>query len=199
MRDELTELAADRLGVSGAKLAEWVAQPVRASSAPDPARAPVAEPAPSPAPAPASRALADPAAPVERAFLVQCLALPQEGRAALAHLDLDLDLVTPVHRRAALLLREHAGEALHAPADDEELGRLLAELQVRAAHATASRAALEAERLRLELARVQRDLEVAKRGGEGDMVALVRRREELSAAVERELEETLAQTRSPAD
>lgn len=197
LRDELLELASERLGVVPAKLAQWLAQP--GSGARDRARGGAAPPSaqahpPAAVPSPA-RSILSPAARVERSFLVQCLALPQEGRAVLGALDLDQEMLTPVNRRAAELLREHAGEELRAPAGDEELARVLAELQVRAARATPTRAALEAERLRLELATVERQIARAKGGGEGNVVELARRREELHHAMERELEETLAQTR----
>ncbi len=72
---------------------------------------------------------------------------------------------------------------------------MLAELQVRAARATATRAALEAERLRLELATLERQITTARAGGEGNVVELARRREELQSAMEHELAETLAQTK----
>ena len=136
-----------------------------------------------------------PSARVERSFLIQCLVLPQEGRAALATLDLELDILTPVYRRAALLLMDKLGGQIQAPAGDEELASTLAELQVRAARATASRAALEAERLRLELASLERRIQSARSGGGGNVVELARRREELQSLMERELEETLLQTK----
>jgi DNA primase len=190
LRDELLELAAERLRVVPAKLGEWLAQ---GAAAPAGAAAQPAESTAAPVP---PRSILSPSASVERSFLVQCLALPQEGRAALARLDLEQALVTPVHRRAAELLREHAGGGvLRAPEGDEELARVLAELQVRAAPATSTRAALDAERLRLELATVEREIARARAGGEGNVVELARRREALHSAMERELEETLAQTR----
>jgi DNA primase len=214
IRDELSELAADRLGVPAGKLGAWLSEPARAPAGPPARREPAGAgsvgqggedrgqgAAAVPDSPVRAAAVADPAAAVERAFLVQCLALPQEGLAALAGIDLESDLVVPVHRRAAALLREHAGEPLTPSGADEELGRLLAELRVRAAHASPTRAALDAERLRLELARVEREIAAARRGagaaGEGagtSLVDLVRRREELRAAVERELGETLAQS-----
>ena len=197
LRDELMALAADRLDVVPDKLAEWLTQPARGGApaapgrrAPEPERAvPTAPPASPP------RTIVSPAARVERSFLVQCLALPQEGRAVLGGLDVDQAFLTPANRRAAVLLRDHLGGALHAPEDDEELARVLAELQVRAARATPTRAALEAERLRIELATLERQIATARAGGEGNVVELARRREELQSAMERELEETLAQTK----
>jgi DNA primase len=195
MRDELIELSAGRLGVTGPKLLEWLAQPPR--RAPEPRRprpAPQPEAGPTPPPAP-TRTIVDPVARVERAFLIQCLALPQEGMAVLARLDLEQDITTPVYRRVAALMREHAGEPLRADPQDEELTKAIAELQVRSAQAQPSRAALEAERLRLEIARIDREIAVAKHGGGADVVALVTRRNALRDAVEREVEATLEQSR----
>lgn len=200
LRDELLELAAERLGVVPAKLGEWLARPGDSRAAAlgtgsAGAQATTAAGEPDAAVPPPARTILSPAARVERSFLVQCLALPQEGRAALGSLDLEQAIVTPVNRRAAELLRDHAGGDLRAPEGDEELGRVIAELQVRAARATPTRAALDAERLRLELATVERQITRAKGGGEGNVVELAKRREELHHTLERELEETLAQTR----
>jgi len=72
---------------------------------------------------------------------------------------------------------------------------VLAELQVRAAQANASLAALGAERLRLELARTEREIAAAKGSG-GDLVGLVERREALRAQIERQVEVTLDQSRT---
>jgi len=195
LRDELLAHAADRLDVVPTKLAEWLAQPPRGGAAQAMTRrAGPAEPAPQAAPAPA-RTIVSPSARVERSFLIQCLVLPQEGRAALATLDLELDILTPAYRRAAVLLMEKLGGQIQAPEGDDELASTLAELQVRAARAQSSRAALEAERLRLELASLERRIQSAKTGGGGNIVELAQRREELQSLMERELEETLLQTK----
>ena len=197
MRDELTELVAEQVGVGPAKLGEWLAQPRRAAPAPSQREAaPAAAPQAPPAPRPLTTQVMGPSARIERAFLIQCIALPAEGRTALTQIDIDEDLTVPAYRRAAVLLREATGdEAPQAPADDEELGRVLAELHVRARQATPSRAALEAERLRLQVERLERAINVSKHAGNSDLSQLVARREELRAEVERKVEETLAQSR----
>ncbi len=194
MRDELTELAAAALGVNAAKFTEWIGRP----------RAPQAqtqlgdERSEQPS-APPVTTIIDPGARIERAFLVQCLAQPQEGREALTGLDLEADLVTPVFRRvAALVLALPPGSELHAPPEDEELGRIIAELQVRAAQNASSFAALTAERLRLQLARVEREIQAAEREPQRDTAQLVRlvgERETLRDKVERQVEASLEQTR----
>jgi len=197
MRDELTELVAEQVGVGPAKLGEWLAQPRRAVPAQSQREAaPAAAPQAPPAPRPPTTQVMGPSARIERAFLIQCIALPAEGRTALTQIDIDEDLTVPAYRRAAVLLREATGdEAPQAPADDEELGRVLAELHVRARQATPSRAALEAERLRLQVERLERAINVSKHAGNSDLSQLVARREELRAEVERKVEETLAQSR----
>ncbi len=194
MRDELTELAAAALGVNAAKFTEWIGRP----------RAPQAqtqlgdERSEQPS-APPVTTIIDPGARIERAFLVQCLAQPQEGREALDELDLEADLVTPVFRRvAALVLALPLGSELHAPPEDEELGRIIAELQVRATQNASSFAALTAERLRLQLARVEREIQAAERAPQRDTAQLVRlvgERETLRDKVERQVEASLEQTR----
>ncbi len=192
MRDELTELAAAALAVNAAKFTEWIGRP----------RAPqtqISEQRSEQPSAPPVTTIIDPGARIERAFLVQCLAQPQEGREALTGLDLEADLVTPVFRRvAALVLALPPGSELHAPPEDEELGRIIAELQVRAVQNASSFAALTAERLRLQLARVEREIQAAEREPQRDTAQLVRlvgERETLRDKVERQVEASLEQTR----
>jgi DNA primase len=193
-RDELYELAAERLGVTAAKLSEWLRSP------PVPAeelRPPIPGAPEVPAPAPArGTPVVDPASRIERAFLVQCIALPDEGREVLTAMDIGATLTNPAFRRiAGLLAAGQAGEEPAVPAGDEELGPVLAELQVRAAQANESVAALGAERLRLELARTEREIAAAKGSG-GDLVGLVERREALRAQIERQVDATLDQSRT---
>ncbi|MBU6336342.1 MAG: DNA primase [Acidobacteria bacterium] len=191
-RDELLELAAEQLGVTATKLGEWVKRP--AAVVPSPGQEPA--PAPVPAPAPRGPAVLDPASRIERAFLVQCLALPSEGREALSGMDVEADLTNPSFRRiAALISGAPPGSEIAAPAGDEELGPVIAELQVRASQANASPAALGAERLRLALARTEREISAAKSSG-GDLVGLVERRETLRSQIERQVEATLDQSRA---
>ena len=197
MRDELTELAAAALGVSGAKLTEWLGR-ARPLPAPEPSAAPVIggegdDQSPRP-----TTTVIDPGARVERAFLVQCLADPAVGREALSAMDLEADFVSPVFLRAAqLILATPAGSEVHAPPEDEELSRTLAELQVRAVQNASSNAALKAEGLRLRAARTEREIVVAQQNDPKLLVALVEQRESLRDQIEREVEESLEQTREP--
>ncbi|MEA2302003.1 MAG: primase, partial [Solirubrobacteraceae bacterium] len=132
----------------------------------------------------------------ERAFLALCIALPREGRTALAGLDLDRVFTGELNRRAAAHLVEHLdepGRDLDDP-DDGELGAVVAELAVRAADAPAQPAQLEAERLQLELALLDREILVARASGRGGQSELAARRREVKAAVERALTLALEQT-----
>jgi DNA primase len=155
-------------------------------------------PAPDPAAAgrsaaPAPFASVDAAARAERAFLVQCLALPAEGARALRELDVDETFTSELTRRAARHLREHLdAPAEGVPAEDTELAALVAQLAVRAARNRGSAAALEGEALNLELLRLERAITAAR--GSGDVAPLSARRAELrrrrDSAIERAMEET---------
>ena len=197
MRDELTELAAAALGVSGAKLTEWLGR-ARPLPVPEPSAAPAASSDGDERPQRTAASIIDPGARVERAFLVQCLAEPAVGREALAAMDLEADFVSPVFLRAAqLILAAPAGSEIHAPPEDEELSRTIAELQVRAIQNASSNAALKAEGLRLRAARTEREIVVAQQNDPKQLVALVEQRESLRDQIEREVEESLEQTREP--
>ena len=197
MRDELTELAAAALGVSGAKLTEWLGR-ARPLPAPEPSAALAASSDGDERPQRTAASIIDPGARVERAFLVQCLAEPAVGREALAAMDLEADFVSPVFLRAAqLILAAPAGSEIHAPPEDEELSRTIAELQVRAIQNASSNAALKAEGLRLRAARTEREIVVAQQNDPKQLVALVEQRESLRDQIEREVEESLEQTREP--
>ena len=197
MRDELTELAAAALGVSGAKLTEWLGR-ARPLPAPEPSAPPVASGDGDDQPPLPATTVIDPGARVERAFLVQCLADPAVGKDALSAMDLEADFVSPVFLRAAqLILATPAGSEVHAPPEDEELSRTIAELQVRAIQNASSNAALKAEGLRLRAARTEREIVVAQQDDPKLLVALVEQRESLRDQIEREVEESLEQTREP--
>jgi hypothetical protein len=113
-------------------------------------------------------------------------------------MDLEAEFVSPVFLRAAqLILAAPAGGEIHAPPEDEELSHTLAELQVRAVQNASSNAALKAEGLRLKAARTEREIRVAQQGDPDLLVALVEQRESLRDQIEREVEESLEQTREP--
>jgi DNA primase len=134
----------------------------------------------------------------ERAFLALCMAAPEEGEGALASLDIDEYFSSELLRRAAKHLR--AGD-LRAPMasgsldDDPSLKALLAELVVESGrNSAANPAMLEAQRLQLELARVDRQIQRARGQQSGDVSDLARRKAtvklDFDRAYARVLEET---------
>jgi DNA primase len=139
----------------------------------------------------------------ERAFLALCIASPEEGAKALASLDVDEHFDSELLRRAARRLRE-GGSLLEPLAEetgeggrleeDPELQRLLAELVVEAGREEAHPAMLEVQRLQLELARVDRQIQRARGQESGDVSKIAQRRAELKrefdGAYGRALEET---------
>jgi DNA primase len=196
MREELVGLVADRTDLAPALVASWLAPGRRGAAGGGGAdsgharddkgggrRSPVV---------PLSL---DAAGRAERSFLAQCLAAPVVGREALAGLDLEAAFTTDLTRRAAAHLCDRlAGAAADLPAGDDELAALIAELVVRAGEMRPSEAALEGERLRLELLGLERQITAARAAGTGDVAPLAARRQELlsrrAAADARAIEET---------
>jgi DNA primase len=133
----------------------------------------------------------------ERAFLAICIALPREGREALASVDLDAHFTSQLTRRAAEHLRGH----LDAPAsgvDDEELATLLAELLVRASATPAHPAQLDVERLQLDLARIDREIAATRAAGSGGLTELSSQRRRVQVDLEAAVTEALEKTATPA-
>jgi DNA primase len=199
MREELIKLVAERTDLAPSLVSGWLAEASGRSAEPGPGGVPGARPGsararrPGAAGPPMAPAL-DPAARSERDFLVQCLALPTAGRDALAAIDVETAFTWSLARRAALHLREHLdapGERLAE--DDGELAALIAELAVRAAEQTASRAALEAETLKLELGHVERQIAAARTSRSGDVATLAARRTELKDAVDEAIDRVMGE------
>ena len=139
----------------------------------------------------------DAAGRAERAFLAQCLASPAAGREALADMDIDAEFSTDLMRRAAAHVHgQLAGRRPRAPADDDEFATLIAALTVLSGGMRNSEAAVEGERLSLEVQRVKREIEVAKSAAAGDVGRLVALRQELErrrdGAIARAMDETHA-------
>jgi hypothetical protein len=139
---------------------------------------------------------------VERAFLALCIASPQEGVLALEGLDVEEDFSSELLRRAARRLRDGS---LHEPmADsageagglerDPELKRLLVELVVEAGREQAHPAMLEVQRLQLELARVDRQIQQARGAQRGDVSELAVKRGEVKREFDRAQERVLEET-----
>jgi len=138
----------------------------------------------------------------ERAFLALCIAAPDDGALALAGLDVDEHFSSGLLRRAARHLC--AGE-LRAPMselagaderleDDPQLKGLLAELVVEAGREQPDGAMLEVQRLQLELARVDRQIQRARGQDGGDINALAQHKAEVKRDFDRAYGQVLAQT-----
>jgi DNA primase len=127
----------------------------------------------------------------ERAFLALCIASPDDGALALAGLDLDEHFSSGLLRRAAVLLRDgDLREPMRISAgggseDDPELGRLLAELVVEAGRERSDPGMLDVQRLQLELARVDRQLQQARGQDGGDISDLAKHKAEVKREFDR--------------
>jgi DNA primase len=123
----------------------------------------------------------------ERAFLALCIAAPDAGGRALASLDVEQHFSSDVVRRAARRLREgNLSEPLADTSgrfgrldEDPELKALLAELIVEAGREHARPAMLEAQRLQLELSRLDREIQRARGAQRLDVSDLARQRAEV--------------------
>jgi DNA primase len=137
----------------------------------------------------------------ERAFLSLCLAAPAEGATMLASVDVERDFSTDLLRRAARRLRAvdlrepmataPGAEELEA---DAELKALLAELVVEAGRGDANPSMLEAQRLQLELARVEREIAHARGRRDGEVSELARRKATVKRDFDRAYARVLEQT-----
>ena len=193
MREELIGLVADRTELAPALVASWLAQGARPATGGEGTGGNGASQRPPALPQPAL----DAAGRAERSFLAQCLASPAAGRAALADMDLDAEFSSDLTRRAAAhVLAQLSGGGAALPEDDDELARLIAALTVLSGGMRNSEAAVEGERLSLEVQRVKREIEVAKAAAAGDVGRLVALRQELErrrdGAIARAMEETHA-------
>jgi hypothetical protein len=138
----------------------------------------------------------------ERAFLALCIASPEEGERALASLDVDEHFASDLLRRAARRLREGDLRAPMADSADEsngleadpELKGLLAELVVEAGREESHPAMLEAQRLQLELARVDRQIQRARGQESGDVSELAQHRTEVKLEFDRAYGRVLEET-----
>jgi DNA primase len=138
----------------------------------------------------------------ERAFLALCIAAPDDGALALAGLDVDEHFSSGLLRRAARHLcagdlRSPMSEVAGAEErldDDPQLKGLLAELVVEAGREKADTAMLEVQRLQLELARVERQIQRARGQDGGDISALAQHKAEVKRSFDRAYGQVLEQT-----
>jgi DNA primase len=138
-------------------------------------------------------AILDRAAEPERRFLAFCIALPDVGREALARLDVDEHLTSPLVRRAAVHLRSHLDAPVaDVPEHDPDLTALLRALAVRATQEPASPAALELERLHLELLSLERLESRRRAANEGGVFEIAARITVVKAAIDAATEQAAA-------
>lgn len=138
----------------------------------------------------------------ERAFLALCIASPEEGARALAGLDVDEHFSSGLLRRAAsrLLggdLREPMSESVPGGVpleSDPQLKGLLVELVVEAGREHSDPAMLEVQRLQLELARVDRQIQRARNQESGDISDLAHHRAEVKREFDRAYGRVLEET-----
>jgi DNA primase len=138
----------------------------------------------------------------ERAFLALCIASPEEGALALAGLDIDEHFSSGLLRRAAGHLcagdlRAPMTELANGEArleDDPQLKGLLAELVVEAGREQPDTVMLEVQRLQLELARVDRQIQRARGQDGGDISALAQRKAQVKREFDRAYGQVLEQT-----
>jgi DNA primase len=138
----------------------------------------------------------------ERAFLALCIASPDEGALALAGLDIDEHFSSGLLRRAARHLgvgdlRAPMTEVANGEArleDDPQLKGLLAELVVEAGREQPDTVMLEVQRLQLELARVDRQIQRARGQDGGDISALAQRKAQVKREFDRAYGQVLEQT-----
>ena len=213
MRMELTRLVAGRLGLPESVTETLLAPDGRGSAGSGSAGSPEGgrrTPEQSAATGtPRARAGLTRREDTERAFLALCIASPEEGEAALGELDLEAYFTSELLRRAARRLRGHLREPLaEGPGEagaqgagqagdldeDPQLRALLAELIVQAGAEPANATLLPVQRLQLELAMIDRQIQSARSQEGGEVNELAKRRaqvkREFDGAYGRVLEET---------
>jgi len=185
-REELAREIADRLGADPALVKR------RMSSAPGERDGPATPP---PRKGPADGAAQGQAAaprPLssrerrERALLAMCIASPAEGKKLLARLT-DEHLSGPTSVRARDWLAQHLDDPMGGiDREDEELLSLVQRLVVDADREPASAAAMEINLLELELAMLERRIEVAVSGGGDAPADLQRQRANVAEKIARQ-------------
>jgi DNA primase len=207
VRMELTQIVSSRFALRGDNAAEKLlaSGPVSSPRPRVPARSrddATNAPAGAPAKRVASAGGASRRDDTERAFLALCIASPDEGAQALDGLDADEHFSSGLLRRAARRLRDgdlrapmaEPGGSSDALEEDPELKALLAELVVESGREHSDTAMLEVQRLQLELARVERQIQRARGRESGDISDLAQRREEVKRAFDRANERVLEKT-----
>ena len=133
----------------------------------------------------------------EREFLALCIAQPEDGLTALRRLDVEEHFSSSLMRRAARYLMDNGlPVSMSAPHldDDPDLHALLAELIVQAGSEEPRSEMLDVQRLQLELARVDRQIQRARGEASGDVSELAKRRGEVKREFDKANERVLEKT-----
>src|SRR4051794_28986938 len=197
LREELLAHVADAVDLAPALVSSWL--PVagerpaaggaprgggggRGPGAPGPRRGQDNRPLPIPS---------DPTVRAERALLAYCVSAAAEGRETLLRLP-DEAFTDALNRNAAAFLREHWDAPVQElPEDaDEQLRRLVVGLVARADEVPLSRAALETQLARVELAHINRQIQAARAAGE-PVATLVAQRARVNERMQARLAERM--------
>src|SRR4051794_431200 len=177
VREELLAHVADRLDLAPSLVSSWLSSAGAGGSGPPSRAAQRAERAGNGAP----MTTTTPLVRAERGLLAQSIALPDVGREKLAAIDVAVFSSEPL-RRAAAHLRDHIRDPLEAvPDDDRELRSVLVGLMAEAERMPASRAALEAQLVQVEIEALREQMRAAERGRTGGMSAMRSKLDLLSA------------------
>jgi len=190
MREELLQRIAGRLELSGALVASLAEGPAAApaNGTVTSRRLPASDP-------PRTRR-PDRREEIERSFLALCLAMPEQGAAALARASLEEHFSNDRTRQAAEHLRHHLQAPLaNLPDDDPDLAAYLRALTVRFDREPVGRASLEHAWLLLELARLQRAIVAARRAESVEVATLAHEREQVRRRID-EVSERIDRARS---
>jgi DNA primase len=199
LREELLAHVADRVDLAPSLVSSWLPVPGPPGGG-DRARG--AGPRPSgngfdpPGPRASSRASdplpvsADPTVRAERALLAYCVGMAADGHETLNRLA-DEAFTDELNRRAAAHLRAHWEAPVQSlpEEDDAALRRLVVGLVAAADQWSPSRAALQSQLARVELAHIERQITAAKAARTGGVTELVARR----ATVEQRLNQHLGE------
>jgi DNA primase len=187
VRDELTRLVSSRFARPNDLVEKRLAEPAKRSAS---------TPAPGQTTAKARVDLSR-LDKTEREFLALCIAQPEDGLTALRGLDVEEHFSSSLMRRAARYLMDNGlPVSMSAPGldDDPDLHALLAELIVQAGSEEPRSEMLDVQRLQLELARVDRQIQRARGQESGDVSELAKRRGEVKREFDRANERVLEET-----
>jgi DNA primase len=183
VRDELTRLVSSRFARPNDLVEKRLAEPTKGS--------------PSTPAADKARVDLSRLDKTEREFLALCIAQPEDGLTALRGLDVEEHFSSSLMRRAARYLMDNGlPVSISAPDldDDSDLHALLAELIVQAGGDEPRSEMLDVQRLQLELARVDRQIQRARGQESGDVSELATRRGEVKREFDRAQERALEHT-----